>query len=81
MKQEGRPDVKPVYLSSAEVARFVSLSPANVQKLVRENQFPKPRLLSANRVGWLTHEVEDWAEARPVSNILPPTGGGRPKKN
>ncbi len=34
------------------------------------------------RVGWLMPEVQQWAESRPVSQILPPqnTGVGRPRK-
>ncbi|WP_240674630.1 helix-turn-helix transcriptional regulator [Burkholderia stabilis] len=29
-----------------------------IHKLVREEQFPKPRALSGRRVGWLTREIE-----------------------
>lgn len=65
-------DVKPIYLDALSVAAFVSLSEATVQNLVRENKFPKPRMISAHRVAWLTREVEEWAEAQPVSIMLPP---------
>ena len=54
--------MKPLYLDLPTVAATVSLSEASVQKLVRENQFPKPWMLSGRRVAWLTHEVETWAE-------------------
>lgn len=62
-------DVKPIFLSCAEVARFVSLSEASVHKLVRENKFPKPRMISEHRSAWLTAEVEKWAKSRPVSEL------------
>ncbi|MDF3084924.1 helix-turn-helix transcriptional regulator [Burkholderia sola] len=66
-----------ICFSLREVAEALSLSPATVQKLVREKTFPEPRLLSGRRVGWLVHEVQTWAENRPVADLLPPenTGG------
>lgn len=71
--------VRPIYLDLPTVAGFVSLSEASVQKLVREDSFPKPRMLSGRRVAWLIHEVEDWAEKRPISDLLPPPNCGRRK--
>ncbi|MNY51674.1 Prophage CP4-57 regulatory protein (AlpA) [compost metagenome] len=60
------------YLDKEEVCEAVALSESTVEKLVRENEFPKPRMLSGRRVAWLVREVEEWAEARPVSELLPP---------
>lgn len=68
--------MKPIYLDLQGVAEAVSLSESSVKKLVRQNQFPQPRLLSGRRVAWLVREVESWAEARPVSDLLPPGIGG-----
>lgn len=68
--------MKPIYLDIATVADYVSLSEASVQKLVRESRFPKPRLISDKRVAWLTREVEEWAEQRPVSDLAPPPNTG-----
>ncbi|MEM5387292.1 AlpA family phage regulatory protein [Paraburkholderia phymatum] len=68
--------MKPLYLDLPAVAAAVALSETSVQKLVRENQFPKPRMLSGRRVAWLTREVEAWAEERPVSDLLPPPNTG-----
>jgi len=48
-----------------------------VQALVRAGEFPPPRKISSRRVGWLLREVEEWAEARPVSDLLPPANTGR----
>jgi prophage regulatory protein len=69
-----------IYFSLEEVAEALSLSPSTVQKLVREKAFPKPRLLSGRRVGWLAHEVQQWADARPVAELLPPENSGAPKR-
>ena len=60
------------YLDKAAVCEAVALSESTVEKLVRENEFPKPRILSGRRVAWLVREIEEWAEARPVSELLPP---------
>lgn len=66
----------PMYLDLSDVSNFVALSESSIQKLTRENAFPKARQLSGRRVGWLVREVVDWAEARPVADLLPPAGSG-----
>jgi len=77
-----KPSVQPIFLDLPSVAQAVSLSESAVQGLVRKGEFPQPRQLSKRRVGWLMPEVQQWAESRPVSQILPPqnTGVGRPRK-
>ncbi|MFX1764824.1 AlpA family phage regulatory protein [Paraburkholderia sp. A1RI-2L] len=69
-----------IYFSLKEVAEALSLSETTVQKLVREKTFPEPRLLSGRRVGWLTHEVQKWADARPVADLLPPENTGAKRR-
>jgi prophage regulatory protein len=63
--------MKPIYLDLSGVAEALSLSTRQVQRLVQLGEFPKSRQLSGHRVAWLVREVEEWAEARPVSNMLP----------
>lgn len=73
--------MKPIYyLDLQAVAEAVSLSESSVKKLVRENKFPQPRLLSGRRVAWLAREVEAWSEARPTANLLPP-GSNEPESH
>jgi prophage regulatory protein len=69
--------VKRIFVDLPEVATLVTLATATIQRLVRENGFPKPRKISANRVAWLLREVEAWAEERPVSDLLPPVNTGK----
>lgn len=66
-----------IYLDLQSVAAAVSLSETSVQQLVREDAFPKPRKISSRRVAWLLREVQEWAEARPVSDLPPPPNTGR----
>lgn len=72
--------LKPAYLELDSAAVFVALSETTVQRLVRENAFPKPRQLSGRRVAWLVRELEAWAEDRPVADLPPPgnTGARKP---
>lgn len=72
-----RSHVRPLLYSLDEVAQAVSLSTGNVQKLVREGSFPKPRAMSARRVGWIVAEVEAWVIGLPVANMLPPKNCGQ----
>ncbi|MCY1263108.1 Prophage CP4-57 regulatory protein (AlpA) [compost metagenome] len=71
--------MRPIYVDLPTVASIVALSITSVQRLVREEQFPKPRVVSNRRVAWLVREVEEWAEARPVSELLPPPNTSRRK--
>ncbi|MFC5548161.1 helix-turn-helix transcriptional regulator [Massilia aerilata] len=64
--------MKPIYLELEAVAAAVALAATTVQRLVRDGEFPRPRQLSGRRVGWLVREIEEWAEARPVSDLPPP---------
>ncbi|WP_273163752.1 helix-turn-helix transcriptional regulator [Massilia timonae] len=64
--------MKPIYLELEAVAGAVALAASTVQRLVREGAFPKPRQLSDRRVAWLVREIEEWAEARPASDLPPP---------
>ena len=69
--------IRPGALELDIAAEYVSLSVSTVEKLVRESQFPKPRLLSGRRVGYLVRELDEWLEARPVSNLPPPPNTSR----
>lgn len=68
--------IRPAYLDLSAVSNFVALSESSIQKLTRENEFPKARQLSGRRVGWLVRELDEWAEARPLADMLPPVGSG-----
>ena len=67
------------YMDMQSTCGAFSLSESTLQKMIRENLFPQPRILSAKRVGWLVRELEDWAESRPVSDLLPPANTGAKK--
>ncbi|MNT72030.1 Prophage CP4-57 regulatory protein (AlpA) [compost metagenome] len=71
--------MRPIYVDLPTVASIVALSITSVQKLVREEQFPKPRAVSSRRVAWLVREIEEWAEARPISDLPPPPNTSRRK--
>jgi prophage regulatory protein len=72
---------KPViYLDLPSVAAAVALSETTVQQLVREEKFPKPRVISSRRVGWLLREVQEWAEKCPVSDLPPPPNSSRSQR-
>ena len=73
------PPGTPFVLDLDRAAEMLCVSKSTVQKLVREGDFPKPRLLSANRVGYLSVEVAAWALKRPEANLLPPPNTGAPK--
>lgn len=68
--------IKPAYLDRDQAAAFVSLSDTTIEQMVRAGTFPKPRQLSAKRVGWRVSELEEWCDNRPVSDLPPPRNSG-----
>lgn len=68
--------IPPLFLDKLTVAEVLTLSVSTIEALVRQDAFPKPRLLSGKRVGWLRREVEEWAESRPISDQPPPPNTG-----
>lgn len=72
-------NLKPIYLDLPTVAAVTSMSISTIEKLVREDAFPAPRLLSGRRVAYLLSEVEAWCTSRPVSQLPPPPNTGRRK--
>lgn len=68
--------IEPAYLEKAAAASFLGISESTLEKLVREDDAPKPRQVSQKRVAWLVRELRAWAEARPVSDQLPPPNTG-----
>jgi prophage regulatory protein len=73
--------LQPIALEREAAANFVGLSIATLERLERDGSFPKPRLLSPRRIGFLVRELIEWLETRPVSDGLPPqnTGARKPK--
>ena len=69
--------VKRIYLDLPLVSAVIGVATATIQKMVREGAFPAPRILSSRRVAWLMREVEEWAESRPISDLLPPENTGK----
>lgn len=72
-------NVAPLYVDLPTAAAVVSLSISGIEELVRQGSFPKPRLLSPRRTGYLLRELQDWAENRPISNLPPPENTNRKK--
>lgn len=75
--------ITPACLEKPDAARYCSISEAAVEKLLREDNFPKPRLLTSRRVGYLVRELDAWLEDRPVADLLPPenTGAKKPRRS
>jgi prophage regulatory protein len=77
--------LRPAAIDIDQVAAYLSLSVRTVNTLVQKSDFPKPRQLSGRRVGYLLREVDEWLEARPVSDQPPPVNcefgrAGNPNK-
>ncbi len=51
-------------LKPAVVEDRTSLDRVTIWRKVRDDDFPKPLKLSANRIGWLESEVEAWIASR-----------------
>lgn len=74
--------ITPLIVDLPTAASALGISISTFQQLVRSDKAPKPRQISANRVGWRWRELEAFAESLPESQILPPanTGAKKPRK-
>jgi prophage regulatory protein len=71
--------IKPGALEKTEAANYLSLSIDTFARGVQSGHIPKPRQLTSRRVGWLTRELDEWLESRPVSSNLPVANCGKKK--
>ena len=72
--------VEPIFVGKEVACNLVGLSESTWDKLVAEGQAPKPRQTSDKRVGWLLTELRQWAESRPISQVLPPFNAGQGRR-
>lgn len=56
--------MKDQLLRFTAVHQAVGLSRSTVFRLERAGHFPKRRQLSANSVGWMSSEIEQWVATR-----------------
>lgn len=70
---------KPAILRKPQACVFVGLGKSTFEEMVQKGQLPKPRMLSPGCSGWLLRELEEWAEARPHSDLPPPANTGAKK--
>jgi prophage regulatory protein len=69
--------IKPILVDIENVIALTGLKKTTIWKLINNGDFPKPRQASDRSSRWLVREIEEWCEARPVSDILPPANTGR----
>lgn len=68
--------IAPLFLARREAAAFLSLSESHLESMAARGDIPPPRKLSPGRVAWLVDDLIVWGQARPVSDLLPPSGSG-----
>lgn len=71
--------IQPRFVAKEAAAQMLAMSVSTFERCVQKGEIPKPRQLSAGRVGWLVSELDEWAASRPVSEILPPSNTGAKK--
>ena len=62
-------------LRMPEVLKRTGVSKATIYRLIRASEFPKPVGLGVRAVGWDTHSIDEWIEAREVSADFAETAG------
>ncbi len=64
-------NIRPIVVKKDVAAMIVALSESTIDNLEKAGDFPKRRKISTSSVGYLVRELEEWAESRPVSDLLP----------
>jgi prophage regulatory protein len=52
------------FLSLKEVLKITGMSKSTIYRLIRKGDFPRPKQLSARKVGFLQIELENWIDDR-----------------
>lgn len=60
-------------LTSKATAAKIAASPSTLKRLVASGAFPQPVTISANRRGWVAHEIDRWIEAKAAARSAKPT--------
>lgn len=63
--------IPPLFCPRDQAPDVVGLPLTTIDGLEARGDFPKRRQLSGRRVGYLMRELEEWAETRPASDLLP----------
>ena len=76
-------NIQPIIVKKDVAAAIVALSESTIDNLEKAGDFPRRRRISNGLVGYLVRELEEWAESRPVSDLLPApeSGYGRAGKS
>lgn len=69
--------LRPIMIDITGVTEFTGLSKTTIFDLISKDDFPNPRKVSPRGARWLVREIDEWAESRPISDILPPPNTGR----
>jgi len=70
-------NITPAALETADAAKYCALSETTMARVELDDPtFPRARQLSKRRVGYLVRELDEWLEARPVADNLPPPNTG-----
>lgn len=64
----------PLLVARDNAAQALGISERTLEGLVRDGKLPPPRKISQGRTGWLWRELQDFAEALPVSDLAPGPG-------
>jgi len=68
---------QPIMVDIKTAALMLSMAKSTIEKEIREGRFPKPRKIAQRSARYLVTELVQYAESRPVSDILPPPNCGR----
>jgi prophage regulatory protein len=60
-----------VFLSKQQVLAKIPVTGPTLWAWVRAGKFPRPREISANKIGWVESEVDAWMQSRPLRNYKP----------
>ena len=66
-----RPNLPRIVVLLEEAPDVVGIGLTTIDALEKRGDFPKRRQFSDRRVGYLMRELEEWAETRPASELLP----------
>ena len=59
-------------LSKKKVIERTGLSASTIWRRIQSGDFPNPRQLTPNRIGWTEKSIEEWENSRPIGQCEVP---------
>ena len=49
-----------------DILEITGMSNSTIYEMIKSNEFPRPKRLGKRAVGWLSDDIKNWLDSRPL---------------